>query len=138
MKRIIHTGQALVDVVLEVPGLPPRGQNVMAASATDYAGGSVNVLVAAARFGAACVHAGSIGTGPHGDLVRAALAAEGVAVSSPPVPDADTGICVVLVEPSAERTFVTTLGAERRISEESLATADRSRVIWSASAATPW
>ena len=38
--------------------------------------------------------------------------------------DLDTGICVVMVEPSAERTFVTTLGAERRISVDSLATSD--------------
>lgn len=124
MSRVIHTGQALVDVVVEVPDLPARGQNVMATSATDYAGGAVTVLVAAARFGAQCVHAGAHGTGPHGDLVRAALAAERIGVSAPPVPGIDTGICVVMVEPSAERTFVTTLGAERRISVESLATSD--------------
>ena len=122
MSRVIHTGQALVDVVVEVPGLPPRGQNVMASSATDYAGGAVTVLVAAARFGADCVHAGAHGTGPHGDLVREALERDGIGASAPPVPDLDTGICVVMVEPSAERTFVTTLGAERRISVESLAT----------------
>ena len=77
MSRVIHTGQALVDVVVEVPDLPARGQNVMAASATDYAGGAVTVLVAAARFGAECVHAGAHGTGPHGDLVRAALGGRG-------------------------------------------------------------
>ena len=124
MSRVIHTGQALVDVVVEVPDLPARGQNVMASSATDYAGGAVTVLVAAARFGAECVHAGAHGTGPHGDLVRAALAAEGIGASAPPVADVDTGICVVMVEPSAERTFVTTLGAERRISVDSLATSD--------------
>jgi sugar/nucleoside kinase (ribokinase family) len=122
MSRVIHTGQALVDVVVEVPGLPPRGQNVMASSATDYAGGAVTVLVAAARFGADCVHAGAHGTGPHGDLVREALDRDGIAASAPPVPDLDTGICVVMVEPSAERTFVTTLGAERHISVDSLAT----------------
>src|SRR5690606_30958543 len=51
------------------------------------------------------------------------LAAEGVAVSSPPVPDADTGTCLVLLEPSAERTFITVQGAERRITVASLATA---------------
>ena len=124
MSRVIHTGQALVDVVVEVPDLPARGQNVMAASATDYAGGAVTVLVAAARFGAACVHAGAHGTGPHGDLIRAALQAEGIVASAPPVTALDTGICVVMVEPSAERTFVTTLGAERRISVASLATSD--------------
>lgn len=124
MSRVIHTGQALVDVVVEVPDLPARGQNVMAVSVADYAGGAVTVLVAAARFDADCVHAGAHGTGPHGDLVRAALAAEGIELSAPPVPDSDTGICVVMVEPSAERTFVTTLGAERQITVESLATSE--------------
>ena len=124
MSRVIHTGQALVDVVVEVPDLPVRGQNVMASSATDYAGGAVTVLVAAARFGAECVHAGAHGTGPHGDLIRAALEAEGIAASAAPVTDRDSGICVVMVEPSAERTFVTTLGAERQISVESLASSD--------------
>jgi len=122
VSRVIHTGQALVDVVVEVPDLPDRGQNVMAASATDYAGGAVTVLVAAARFGADCVHAGAHGTGPHGDLIRDALAREGIAASAQPVEGLDTGICVVMVEPSAERTFVTTLGAERRISVASLDT----------------
>lgn len=121
MTRVIHTGQALVDVVIEVPDLPARGQNVMATSVTDYAGGAVTVLVAAARFGGDCVHAGAHGTGPHGDLVREALRAEGVELSAEPVPGRDTGICVVLIEPSAQRTFVTTLGAERDISTESLA-----------------
>ena len=124
MNRVIHTGQALVDVVVEVPDLPARGQNVMATSATDYAGGAVTVLVAAARFDADCVHAGAHGTGPHGDLVRAALEAEGIELSAPPVAGSDTGICVVMVEPSAERTFVTTLGAERQITVESLATSE--------------
>jgi len=124
MNRVIHTGQALVDVVVEVPDLPARGQNVMASSVADYAGGAVTVLVAAARFDANCVHAGAHGTGPHGDLVRAALTAEGIDLSAPPVADSDTGICVVMVEPSAERTFVTTLGAERQITVESLATSE--------------
>ena len=88
MSRVIHTGQALVDVVVEVPDLPARGQNVMATSATDYAGGAVTVLVAAARFDAECVDAGAHGTGPHGDLIRAALDAEGIAVSAPRSPTA--------------------------------------------------
>jgi sugar/nucleoside kinase (ribokinase family) len=123
VSRVIHTGQALVDVVVEVPCLPRRGQNVMAGSSTRYAGGSVSVLVAAARFGATCVHAGAHGTGPNGDLVRASLAAEDVTLSAPPVPGRDTATCLVLVEPSAERTFVTTLGAEREITVESLSTA---------------
>ena len=120
--RVIHTAQALVDEVVEVDGLPVRGGNAVAQSYARYAGGAVNILVAAARSGAHAVLAGAVGTGANGDLVRAALAAEGVAVSSPPVPDLDTGICFVMIEPSAERTFVTTQGAERRITVESLQT----------------
>lgn len=122
--RVIHTGQALVDLVIEVADLPARGQNLMADSVAEYAGGSVTVLLAAARLGAECLHAGAIGTGPYGDLIREALDADGIAASAPPVTTQDTGVCVVLIEPSAERTFVTTLGAEREITVESLATAD--------------
>lgn len=125
-RRVIHTGQAMVDLVVEVPHLPVRGGNVNAGTATRYAGGSVTILVAAARQGVTAVQAGSVGTGPNGDLVRGTLAREGVEVSSPPVPDLDTGVCVVMVEPSAERSFVTTRAAERRISVGSL-TASRAR-----------
>ena len=120
MPRVIHTAQALVDAVMEVPSLPARGGNVMATSYRRYAGGAVTILLAAARSGAECVHAGAVGTGPNGDLVRAALEAEGITLSSPLVADLDTGVCVVLVEPSAERSFVTTQGAERHITAESL------------------
>lgn len=124
MPRVLHTAQALVDQVVEVPALPDRGDNVNATSCTSYAGGAVNILVAAARTGAEAVHGGAHGTGPHGDLIRATLAREGVALSDDPVPDQDTGVCIVLVEPTAERTFVTTYGAERRISVGSLARLD--------------
>ncbi|ANS77998.1 Ribokinase [Serinicoccus hydrothermalis] len=121
-RRVIHTGQAMVDLVLEVGSLPARGGNVMADRATRYAGGAVTIVVAAARSGAPAVLAGAVGTGPNGDLVREVLAGEEVEVSAPPVEDLDTGVCVVLVEPSAERTFVTTRAAERRITTDSLAT----------------
>jgi sugar/nucleoside kinase (ribokinase family) len=118
--RLIHTAQALVDEVVEVPTLPRRGGNVMAGAHRMYAGGAVNILVAAARSGATCVHAGAHGTGPNGDLIRSTLTREGIAWSSPPLPDLDTGVCFVMVEPTGERTFVTTQGAERRITPESL------------------
>ena len=120
--RVIHTAQALVDEVIELPGLPSRGGNAVVTSRTRYAASAVNVLLAAARSGARCVHAGGVGTGPNGDLVRDVLRGAGVRISSLPVPDVDTGICLVLLEPSAERTFITEQGAERMISVASLAT----------------
>jgi sugar/nucleoside kinase (ribokinase family) len=121
MSRLIHTGQALVDLTLEVPGLPRRGGNINATGSARWAGGAVNALVAAVRNGADAVHAGAHGTGPNGDLVRAALFNAGVALSDEPHDALDTGVCVVLVETTGERTFVTTRGAERRISVSSLA-----------------
>ena len=69
-------------------------------------------MAAAARQGLPVLYAGGHGTGPWGDLVRAALAAEGIGLLRPPDPDRDTGFDVALVEPDAERTFVTHLGAE--------------------------
>lgn len=122
--RIVHTAQALVDEVFHVPALPALGDNVMATSNARYAGGAVTTLVAARRQGARAVHAGAIGIGPRGDLVREALAAADVAASAPPVEELDTGVCVVVVDAQAERTFITTQGAERRIRAASLSTAD--------------
>lgn len=124
--RIIHTAQALVDVVLPVEALPTRGNNTVVTDSTSYAASAVNILLAAARSGGRCVHAGSIGTGPNGDLIRTALAAEGIEAVAPTIADLDSGSCLVLLEPSAERTFITVQGAERRISVAGL---DTSRPI---------
>lgn len=124
MSRVLHTAQALVDIVVEVEDLPPRGGNANALSEQWYAGGAVTTLVAASRTGAEAVHGGAHGAGPHGDLIREALAADGVGLSDEVRPESDTGYCVVMLEPSAERTFLTVYGAEREITAASLATLD--------------
>jgi sugar/nucleoside kinase (ribokinase family) len=49
--RLLHTGNAVVDVVLEIPGLPGRGGDVLATSTSTTAGGGFNVMAAAARQG---------------------------------------------------------------------------------------
>lgn len=124
MPRVLHTAQALVDVVIEVAELPPRGGNANALSEQRYAGGAVTTLIAAARTGAEAIHGGAHGVGPHGDLVRSRLTADGVALSDVPREGDDTGYCIVLVEPTAERSFITVYGAERTITADSLATLD--------------
>ena len=111
-RRLVFAGEAIVDVVMRVTALPPRGGDTLATSCAVTAGGGVNVMAAAARQGLPVVYAGGHGTGPWGDLVRAALAAEGIGLVRPPDPDRDTGFDVALVEPDGERTFVTHLGAE--------------------------
>ena len=111
-RRLLFAGEAIVDVVMRVPALPPRGGDTLATAAEITAGGGFNVMSAAARQGLPVLYAGGHGTGPWGDVVRAALAAEGIGLLRPPDPDRDTGFDVALVEPDAERTFVTRLGAE--------------------------
>ena len=111
-RRLVFAGEAIVDVVMRVPGLPPRGGDLLATAAEVAVGGGFNVMAAAARQGMPVLYAGGHGAGHWGDLVRAALAAEGVGLLRPPDPSADTGFDVALVEPDAERTFVTALGAE--------------------------
>lgn len=104
--RLVHTGQVVVDQVMRVDHLPARGGDVLADSFQQTAGGGFNVMAAARRAGAAVLYAGSHGIGVHGDLIRTALAAEGIEVAHPPA-EPDSGVCVVLVEQDGERTFVT-------------------------------
>jgi sugar/nucleoside kinase (ribokinase family) len=111
-RRLVFAGEAIVDVVMRVPALPQRGGDALATSSEVLAGGGFNVMAAAARHGLPVLYAGGHGTGPWGDVIRAALAAEGIGLYRPPDSGRDTGFDVALVEPDAERTFVTHLGAE--------------------------
>ena len=111
-RRLVFAGEAIVDVMMRVPRLPERGGDLLAASSAVTVGGGFNVMAAAARQGLPVLYAGGHGTGPWGDLVRRALADEGIAVFRPPDQARDTGFDVALVEPDGERTFVTHLGAE--------------------------
>ncbi len=110
--RLVFAGEAIVDVLMRVPALPERGGDILASSSQVTVGGGFNVMSAAARQDLPVLYAGGHGTGPWGDLVCAALDAEGIEVFRPPDETRDTGFDVALVEPDGERTFVTHLGAE--------------------------
>ncbi|SBN61986.1 Sugar or nucleoside kinase, ribokinase family [Curtobacterium sp. 9128] len=115
MPRLVSVGNVIVDIVMRVGELPEPGGDVIASSSDITAGGGLNTMVAARRDGLEVVFAGQYGTGPFGDVVRAALAAADVEVLQPGVPDQDSGYCVALVDASTERTFVTSVGAEGRL-----------------------
>ncbi|WP_404933495.1 PfkB family carbohydrate kinase [Nitratireductor sp. ac15] len=112
MTRLIHAGSAVVDYVYRIDTLPKPGGEKTASSYNRIAGGGFNVMVAARRAGLPVAFAGRHGTGPEGDFLRAAFAAEGVETLTPRAPDLDSGNCVVLVTADAERTFVSWPGAE--------------------------
>jgi len=112
MTRLVHAGSAVVDYVYRVDSLPRPGTEKIAQSYSRVAGGGFNMMVAARRAGMPVVFSGQHGTGPNGDFLRAAFAAEDIEVLAPPVPLVDSGNCVVLVSADAERTFVSWPGAE--------------------------
>lgn len=121
MSRLLHLGNVVIDLVLQVPALPERGGDVLATRTSRTPGGGFNVMAAAARQGLPVTYAGAHGTGPFGDRARAALRAEGIDVLLAPRTEPDTGFVLCLVDADGERTFVTSPGAEATLTAADLA-----------------
>lgn len=118
--RLLYTGQVVVDLVMALDALPRSGGDVLARSATFETGGGFNVMAAACRNGLQTVYLGRHGTGRFGDLARQAMTAEGIEIATPGSDDQDTGLSVALIEPSAERSFISYVGAEGGLSRNDL------------------
>ena len=102
----------MIDVAMVIGSLPVRGGDAHASRRLVSAGGGFNVMSAVRRQGLDTVYAGQLGRGPFAEVARASLDREGIAVGVRARGDVDLGICVVLVDASGERTFVTASGAE--------------------------
>ena len=112
MPKMLHTGQVIIDLVMAVDKLPQAGGDVLAQSASFEAGGGFNVMAAAQRNGLPVVYLGRHGTGRFGDLAREAMNAEGIRIGIAERAERDTGLCVAITDASAERSFVSYIGAE--------------------------
>ena len=121
MPKMLHTGQVIIDLVMAVDKLPQAGGDVLAQSASFEAGGGFNVMAAAQRNGLPVVYLGRHGTGRFGDLARDAMNAEGIRIGITERAERDTGLCVAITDASAERSFVSYIGAEGELSAEDLA-----------------
>jgi len=119
--RLVHVGSAVVDYVYRIDALPAAGTEKTATSYARVAGGGFNMMVAASRTGMKVVFGGQLGTGPDGDFLRAAFAAEGIETLTPPSPRMDSGNCVAMISSDAERTFVSWPGAESRLTPDMMA-----------------
>ncbi|UVK51906.1 ribokinase [Mesorhizobium sp. AR02] len=114
--RLVHIGSAVVDYVYRIDALPAPGTEKTASSFAQVAGGGFNMMVAATRTGMTVVFGGQLGSGPNGDFLRAAFAAEGIDTLTPPSLVMDSGNCVAMISSDAERTFVSWPGAESVLS----------------------
>ena len=110
--RVVLMGQILVDRVLTMTTEFYRTHTKWVTDNGPHVGGGLNVLVAARRMGAEAISLSPIGEGPNASLIEQALAREGIVDAGPRVVGVDNGFCVALIDSRAERTFISTKGAE--------------------------
>lgn len=126
MKQTLVIGSTVIDVLLNVPRLPRRGEDVnITASACRIGGCAYNVYRTLRLFESPALLCSPVGGGVYGRMVEEALAAEGV---SPFVKlEAENGCCYCLVEADGERSFLSLHGAEYLFSRAWMEGLDYSR-----------
>ena len=112
---LLQMSGVVIDLVHRVDHLPAAGEEVETPDVLVTAGGGFNAMVAARRFGIDVGYGGSLGTGMFADIARRDLDKAGLRVLSQHRQAIDQGSCVVLVDRTGERSFVSRHGAERRL-----------------------
>ncbi|MCQ5281950.1 PfkB family carbohydrate kinase [Schaalia odontolytica] len=110
--RVVLMGQILVDRVLTMTTEFYGTYTKWVTDEGPHVGGGLNALVAARRMGAEAISLSPIGEGPNASLIEQALAREGIVDAGPRVEGVDNGFCIALIDSRAERTFISTKGAE--------------------------
>ncbi|HEY5103928.1 MAG TPA: PfkB family carbohydrate kinase [Acidimicrobiales bacterium] len=110
--RLFCLDSVLIDVMLKVDSLPERAGDALAHEQLITTGGGFNAMSAAARHDLLVVYAGRLGVGPFATMASLSLEDDAIACPIDRNESMDTGICVVLLEPDGERSFVTSPGAE--------------------------
>jgi len=111
MKQTLVIGSTVVDVVLNVPALPKRGEDINITGAEYRIGGcAYNVFKTLRFFGSPALLCSPVGSGAFGRMVKDYLEREKI---NPFVSlEMENGCCYCLVEPDGERTFLSHHGAE--------------------------
>lgn len=112
----------MIDFALIVDTLPERGGDSLSSRRLMTAGGGFNVMSAARRQGVDALYVGQLGAGRFADIARGILLNEGIQLALASRGDVDLGVCVVLVDQTGERTFVTSPGAELTLRPDELTT----------------
>jgi sugar/nucleoside kinase (ribokinase family) len=130
-ERILSLASGLLDQVTYVPHLPTPGGDVLATKSFNRVGGALNLEATAARLGMKVDHCTPLGQGPRADLIREAISIAGVqALGVEDYTTGDSGLCITLVEPNGQRSFVTQSGAEGIRSFDELKQYDYSEDSW--------
>jgi len=113
MKRTLVIGSTVVDVLLNVPAVPQRGDDVnITASEYRIGGCAYNVFKTLQLFKSPAILCSPIGSGVFGDMVKKHFEEEGQEIFVNM--EEENGCCYCLVEPDGERSFLSLHGAEYR------------------------
>jgi len=123
--RVIVVGSVNVDLVVRAARLPSIGETVTGGTFERHHGGKGgNQSVAAARLGRPTLFVGAVGDDAFGAEARQALAAEHVDVSRlVTIPEAATGVAVILVDAQGENMIGVASGANADLVPEMVAEA---------------
>jgi sugar/nucleoside kinase (ribokinase family) len=113
MKQTLVLGSTVVDVLLSIPAVPRRGDDVnITASEYRIGGCAYNVFKTLQFFKSPALLCSPVGKGVFGSMVKNHFEKEGLKafVSL----EEENGCCYCLVEPDGERSFLSRHGAEYR------------------------
>lgn len=128
MKKVLMIGSAVVDVVINLPHLPAKGDDVhVTAQKMSLGGCAYNASDIIRHFGVPYIPFFPVGKGAYGEFVRKALTERGI-VSQAPDPEEENGCCYCFVENDGERTFACYHGAEYKFQREWFDTLDASGI----------
>ena len=137
--QVISLGQVIVDLTMNVATVPHAGEDVFVDGVQTQVGASFNTLYAVRRMGVAASHAGIIGTGPWASQIMQALKLHDIRHIGRRDGSRDSGFCMALTDANAERTFISTRGAEAYGEANAFDAVDPSAQAWCISSRiTPW
>ena len=126
-------GSLNLDIALRLPSRATWGQTLLVDGSAQAVGGKgLNQAIAAVRFGSPTRMAGAVGNDAAGEMLRAALDADGVDIANVAVlRSAGSGRATILIEPAGDNMIVVETGANAHArADAGLAALDRdSRVL---------
>ncbi len=116
-RRIAVVGSVNMDLVLRAPRMPQVGETLLGTSFCQVPGGKgANQAVAAARQGALVSMIGRVGADAFGLALRAALAADGIALDLLGTSaDAPSGVAAIVVDNDGNNSIVLAPGANMQL-----------------------
>jgi ribokinase len=131
MPQVTVIGSINLDLVARAPALPRPGETITGATFERHPGGKgANQALAARRMGADVRLIGCVGDDPEAVVATHLLRADGVDLSrTRTVPDAPTGIAMIVVDPDGQNQIVVAPGANKRLTPADVELSDTDVVI---------